>query len=629
MSREQFLTKYGAESGVVLNKKIIDVFCILTVIVVSALWAFLIFNKTAQPQEGWYIVYGNMILDGMVPYVDFEFLYLPLYAYLSAFLIFLFGDGLLLFRIVGVLLFIATAVVTFLIFKTVTPSWIAAVGSLITVFAFQGDVFFIFYDYHSVFILFAFLSIYFMLKAILGRSSEQENKTEKRLLLAGLLCSLATLIRPQSGIMLLIYFITFFVVAYFFVKRVKFSYRNICWFFVGFLIPVLLMCIFLIYEGAFSECIEMVFFGGTKGSISNMLVGWTDYIRLSLIYPPLILIPLLVYVSLKTDDAETSTDRLDLILYFSTILVVTIGIICAFYSFAWSTDLSRYHPISPVGSSWPSVFFVLGCTIFLAIFFKIIRHIIRNKDISSFDIASLFVGGNTIVIAIGAATSGPLPYVGAALLFGFVFVTLLHRCIELPRTKIKRGVELFSVAFVTFLIITIVAPKVITPYNWWGSSVSPYADAVYEADVDYFTSIWMSSDEKHMYEDFENQTNLYLGPSDELYCYANIPIFYHLANKTPTVKAVVPWFDVSRESTIREDLDYLKDNNPKMIIFNDHTMDAVNAHQELYGGKGAHHDLYSWLLECRDDPGSKYDVISTYYGTYNTYLLVLKPIYWP
>lgn len=127
-----------------------------------------------------------------------------------------------------------------------------------------------------------------------------------------------------------------------------------------------------------------------------------------------------------------------------------------------------------------------------------------------------------------------------------------------------------------------------------------------------------------MYEDFEEQANLYLGPDDELYCYANMPIFYTLAGKTPTTNSVVPWFDVSRESTIIKDLEYLKSNNPKMIVFNDHTMDAIHIHEDFYGDKSAHYELYSWLLECRDDAESKYVVVSTHYRVHNTYFMVLK-----
>jgi len=624
MNGALFSIKSSTESKNIPIKTIIDILCFLAVIIVSSLWALLIFNKTAQAQEGWYVVYGNMILQGMVPYIDFEFLYLPLYAYMSALVVLIFGDSLLAFRAIGALLFVSIAVVVFFILRSITPSWIATIGSLISVFALQGDVFFIFYDYHSVFTLFAYLSIFFVLKAILEKYKGRDNKIGLYLFVAGILCSLATAIRPQSGAMMLVYFIGSFIILHFLTERARLTLRSIGYFFVGILIPALLTCALLIYAGAFSACIEMVFFGGTKGSISGMLIGWIYYIYPGLIFYPLVLVPFLVYISFRRSDKNISVDKADLALCFLVATFVVICTVCMFSSLEVSMNIAQHHPVSPIGPSWPPVFFILGCTLILTLFIKSFIQKFRNEDIIFFDLASLFIGGSAIVIAIGAATSGPISYVGTALIFGFVFMTLLHRCAELPRTTIKRGVELLSVIFVTFLIVTIVAPKIVTPYSWWGSSPSPYVDAVYATDVDYFRGMELTADEKYMYEDFEEKANLYLGSSDEMYCYANIPIFYVIANKTPTVKAVVPWFDVSRESTIREDLDYLKNNNPKMIVFNDHTMDAVYAHQELYGDKSAHYDLYVWLLECRDDPSSNYEVVSTYSGSYNTYLLVLE-----
>lgn len=141
MNGALFSIKSSTESKNIPIKTIIDILCFLAVIIVSSLWALLIFNKTAQAQEGWYVVYGNMILQGMVPYIDFEFLYLPLYAYMSALVVLIFGDSLLAFRAIGALLFVSIAVVVFFILRSITPSWIATIGSLISVFALQGDVF--------------------------------------------------------------------------------------------------------------------------------------------------------------------------------------------------------------------------------------------------------------------------------------------------------------------------------------------------------------------------------------------------------------------------------------------------------------------------------------------------------
>lgn len=622
VSAMEFLKKNKIKSKIP-SKTIIDYSCLLTVIAVSALWALLIFNKTAPAQEGWYVVYADMILNGMVPYVDFEFLYPPLYAYMSTSVVAIFGESLLAFRALGALIFVSIAVVTFFVFYSVMPSWIAAIGSLITVFALQADVFYISYDYHSVFTLFAYISAYFMLNAVLKNYKGQENNVRRYLFLSGIMCSIALSIRIQSGVILFTYYILSFLIMHFFIKKVNFNLKDISVFLVGIFIPILLTCIFLFGVGAFSTSIEMIFFGGTKGSIFNMLTAWIPFIYPSLIPRMLILMPILAYIFFRRGEAKTNTGKIDNVFYLSMILFVAIFILYMFSSLELAIDVTRYNP-SILGLSWAATMLVLGFTIVLTLFFKLIIQRFRGEDLSPFDTTCLFLGGFAIIIAYGASTSGPMCYTGTALIFGLVIVALLYHSIKLPKTIIKRGIKIFSIIFVAFLIITIVAPKVVTPYNWWGSSPSPYVNAMYEADVEYFDGIWVSADEKFMYENFEEMADLYLGPTDELYCYSNIPIFYTLADKIPTVKCVVPWFDVSRGSAISKDLDYLKSNNPKMIVFNDHTMDAVNAHDALFGDKSSHYELYTWLLDCRDDVESKYKVVSTYEGVCNTYVLVLK-----
>lgn len=415
----------------------------------------------------------------------------------------------------------------------------------------------------------------------------------------------------------------FFVFIYFFVKKISFSLKNIFYFLIGIFIPILMTAILLIQAGVFSTCIEMVFFGGTKGSMVNMLIGWIPHIFSRLIPCVLLLIPYLVFITIKKDDVKINTGRLNHILYLLMILFISICIVSIFLSLDFAINLAKYDPFS-YGFTWASTMFVLELVIVSTLFFKCILQKIRGEELIFFDIVCLFLGGFAIAVAYGASTSGPINYVGGALIFGLVFMSLLNHSIKLPKTTIKRGMKVFSIVFVAFLIITISASKVVTPYDWWGSSPSPYTDATHQVDVDYFDGIWVSENEKFMYENFEEMANLHLGPIDELYCYANIPIFYTIAEKTPTVKCVVPWFDVSRESAIIKDLEYLKSSNPKMIVFNDHTMDAVNIHEELYGNKKGHHDLYEWLLDCRDDKESKYEVIKTYPGSFNTYLMVLK-----
>lgn len=603
-----------------LSERSTRLFCLLLVLVITASWALYTFNKTAPSSEGWYVVYANLILDGYIPYVDFEFLYPPLYAYLSTFVVFLFGNSLLAFRTLGVFLIVLIAIVVFLIFETIVPSWIAAIGSVITTFAIQGDVFFITYDYHAVFALFVLVSMLFMIKGI-NDYSDTFGRGDAYSLMSGLMISLAFLIRPQSGVLLLAFFIFFFL----FVRlnnNFKVSSKRISLYVLGLIVPIVITSVLLVHAGAFSQSIEMVFFGETKGSIFNMLTGWTEHIKEDLIRWTFIFVPFLVYGSVKSIERRDS-EFTNFTLYFLLIFFVSAIVLLALIPQDYISRAYRYI-LDDLSFYWPTTFFIFESVITITLFCKLV--VSRNKSGTlSPDSMRLLIGGFAIVYAIGHATSGPLSYVGTALTFGTVTVSFFHYASGIPISKLRKGVHGFFILLVALLLVSVITPRVETPYYWWGNPTSSYYDADCEADVAYFDGIKMSAEKKYMYEDFQENAEKYLGPDDELYCYANIPIFYTIAGKTPSVKSVVPWFDVSRSSSIRGDLEYMNSNNPKMIVFNDHTLEAVNVHTALYGDKSAHLELYLWLLECRDGEDSKYEVISTYtIATHSTYLMVLK-----
>ena len=106
-----------------------------------------------------------------------------------------------------------------------------------------------------------------------------------------------------------------------------------------------------------------------------------------------------------------------------------------------------------------------------------------------------------------------------------------------------------------------------------------------------------------------------------------MPDFYTIANRLPTVKAPIVWFDVSRDQTVMDDLNYLLNNNPKMIIFADHGESVIAEHESAFNGKGyeGHRAMYNWLLDCRDNPDSNYEVKRVYeIQNYKVYAMVKK-----
>jgi hypothetical protein len=538
-----------------------------------------------------------------------------LYTYICTGMVAVFGNSLLAFRILGALLFVFIAVIVYLIFKEFVPSWIAATGAVLAAFAFQTDVFYISYDYHSFCMAFTLLICFFILRTIIRKYQGKELNTNLNMLAAGIACALVTLFRPQSGVMIFAFLIISFIFMHISLKTIKFNYKEMCCFLIGIVVPILITGMLLVSVDAFGPCVEMVFFGGTKGDVISMLFGWVPRLMRAVIFPALILIPYLVLVIFKERSAELYNDKKNLVLFFVMVLVLAVVIVALFTSLSLSSGVFNLY------FQWQNTMFLLGSTIFLALLIKVIRSSRRNEPLSDFDLFGSFFGGFAFVVSWTIATSGGDSNCGNALFFGFLIVTLLYYSVELPQITKKDVIRIFSLSFVIFLVATSVSSKVMEPHYWWGDTVTPYPLCTYETDIDYFHGIGMSSDDKYMYEDFVNNANMFLGLDDELYCYANISVFYTLANKVPSVKSPVPWFDVSRSATIYEDLEYLKLNNPKMIIFSDHTMEVLELHEELYGGKPAHRELYNWLLDCKSGANG-YSVIATYNGSFVIYLMV-------
>ena len=111
------VTKQGRDLGILnyrlMSQRSLDILCLLSVIILPALWALLTFDKLAVSCEGWFSVYAEMILDGRVPYRDFELVFPPLYTLITTLIISVFGQGLLPFRVIGIFLFIGLALVSY------------------------------------------------------------------------------------------------------------------------------------------------------------------------------------------------------------------------------------------------------------------------------------------------------------------------------------------------------------------------------------------------------------------------------------------------------------------------------------------------------------------------------------
>jgi len=612
-----------------LPQKALDRACLISVILLSALLVLLAYDKLAPVSEGWYVVYADLILAGKTPYVDFELVFPPVYTYMMTAVTLVFGDSLLAFRLIGVLLFIGTAVLSYFIIKLISPSWVAAVASIVTVFMLQSDAIFVSYDYIIFFNLINCLAFYILFRLIVRSYRKEPVNVNLNMFLAGIMCGLAILFRQSSGAMIFAYFLVFLIMAAILMKGLGLRHRNLLYILAGATLPILITAVLLILAGAFTPFMDMVLFSGTKGNMAAILFGWVALMFMEnyagVAVGVAAALCFLVIFRWRTDDAPDTGGKADHLMFFAFAASMAAVTVILFASLGLSSFAAQFLALDfTVTAAYVFVFIL-----FMVLLFKTVNKIRKGEHISELEITYLFFTGFFVVVGWGAGTSVNITLRHFSLCFGFAAAILLIRISRTQRIKNKFILKAAALFTVFMFLAVPLAGKVVTSYDWLGIKTEPYNHANYVTDIEYFKGIRLTANEKFLYEDFVDNANTYLGDGDELYCYSQIPIFYALADKLPTVRSPVPWFDVASDRTVLEDLEYLKGNNPKMIVFADHGYRIMEVQEKYYrgGAESGQRAVYEWLLECRDGASSVYTVIQGYsIEDYMIYTMVLDPM---
>ena len=610
----------------------LELLCLISVIVIPAIWALLTYDKLAVSSEGWYFPYAKMIRSGMVPYRDFELLYPPFYTYLMTAMTFVFGDSLLALRLIGVLLFVGITVAIYFVFKQIFSPWIAAIAAVIAIFIMNIEIHMVLHDYSRFSDLFNYLSLFLLLRVLVKLYKKEQIDVDLHMFILGCVCAVALFFRQTTGLFVFVYFIIFLIFLFLFVKDLGLRLRNLCYLFVGFSVPIVITALLLAAVGAFTPFVEMVFMGGSKGSITDMLYNWVPRFwetfkaaeRMIAVLTLLSAAYLIFRFTRKDIDAQEATGRSDYLLYFAYAILTAAMIFVLFYSYDLSSEVFSHQ------KNLVETMFILNLVIGLMILIRVAVKFWKKEKLSLIEISYLLICGFIFVFGWGGATSNLLTVSHTALNFGFIVAVFFNDIEKVPIKKLKVCLKMCAMAFTVFLLATSVSGKVVAPYLWWNTYAEPYSEAVYTTDINYFRGIVLTAEEKYVYEDFVEKAGIYLSDDDDIYCYSQIAIFYTLADKVPVVKAAIPWFDVARDETVLEDLEYLKNNNPKMIVFSDHGWDAVIYHEYLFRdcGDSGQRFMYTWLLGLvaeAGSPGASYVLLETYrLHTDSTIYLLLR-----
>lgn len=210
--------------------------------------AIILTKPFGSGDELWNYSFAKNIVNGKVPYRDFNIVQTPLSAYIAAAFMYIFGDGLFVHRIVGYLLLFSIISLIFYLCKKVTNSTFIGLLSALFV-ACETLPFYIYnYNYLSAFVILIIITI----------EINQEKESFAMNIAIGLFVGFLVLIKQNTGAMLMLANIVICVVNVLKYKKNKitqFTRASVS------LIPIIIFMLYLLFVGAIVDFFDYAVLG--------------------------------------------------------------------------------------------------------------------------------------------------------------------------------------------------------------------------------------------------------------------------------------------------------------------------------------------------------------------------------
>lgn len=231
-------------------KEIFLFFCFL--ITTSAI---ILFKNINSLDELWNYNFANCISKGLIPYKDFNMIVTPLLSFINGFALYIFGNQLIIIRILAVILSSCILLVIYKIFKYLKINENIANISIILI---EILLISIFANDYNFFVIFLFLIITLLELKTLNREYNVIYN-----LVIGIILGLCFLTKQTIGIL---YIILFFINRLIYMsinkklelKNILFNFINV---FIGIVIPVSIFFIFLFSTNSLKDFYEYCFLG--------------------------------------------------------------------------------------------------------------------------------------------------------------------------------------------------------------------------------------------------------------------------------------------------------------------------------------------------------------------------------
>lgn len=531
---------------------------VLTLFYLSVWW-----NRYFGPTlDGYFAFFGHLLLLGKIPYRDFYLHVPPLIPFESAFLEALFGQGLIVPRVIGGLERVAIAVVGYLWLTRLFSLRTAAIATLMMIYVGSGDtveVLFL-YNHHSV--------LWTLVAGLLASLSLQRRDSVPWLeVLVGASLGLVFLTKQTIGVGVSIALPAALALAGLRREPLAMTLRRLAACAVGWLLPVLTVVLWLARHDALHAAVDQLFLRGpsSKGPVAMILVravtgAWQVP---SLRLPALLAIVTLIAMALilgRRRSVQTLADEGPRHEKWTALLPM---VILAMVSSTVGWLASGQIPLGLGFLHLPqrlAVFLTLYGCFALALYWGVValRRALKGEEAQLLLFAFVsFASG--YMFSTSWPSFEPIAMPGLGLVIGLVLA-------RTPRTPSERFLRVGVWIWISLTFCLCTWLKVRQPFDFAGWVEPPVAMAQQASTLDAMKGFRLAPETVELVETATRLIREHSTAGEPIFVYPHVPVFYLLSERLPPTFAMIHWFDVCDDATAIADAETLLAEPPAVLV---------------------------------------------------------------
>ena len=506
-------------------------------------------------QEGWFLAYSHLLKEGKIPYKDFYFFLQPTYLFLATALTSAFGETLVTLRIFGLIEKLVLVAVTYLLLRRLVSRGPAILASTTAVVFYTGTSTDVIYSYYQSCLLFSVLSLYAVI--VYTDNDLKDTRGFPILFVAGVFGGLAFSIKQTTG--LLVPSAVFLVLVLYELKYGRTVVKSALAYGCGFLLPVSVLMAWLLRVGAFEAYINEVFVSAASSKGSLLAILCRSVLRQLKEQWTSVILALFAAWLLLRRGKEPNDDNFRLRNPTRHVLLLFL------FSLA---SLAVSYVIKDQFGLLDAVRFALlkrGILTFV-FFFSLASAVVYGWRVfirtgGKRDLYCLFVSLACVAIIYGHGLSWNVEEHAMVPALGFFVTALIHK--EFPWNRFKNSM----VYAICFAIISFTAvQRYIWPYDWWGWREPPVREAELASTLPALRGLWMSPETNRVFTEVTRLMQENSLPSDTVYVFPHMALFYFLSERYPGTFSLVHYFDVCSDKCAMRDARTLMATPPKVIV---------------------------------------------------------------